>query len=268
MSKNNLNDHVTQNLKQSIYKVLEEGPTSERNLQQFRERMAANRAAREERAKEFQKQKAAEAAARNTPQAKAERAKRAEESKAKQAEFARTHPNAGKISYNPNSKASINPDGSFNISPQQQAQAQVNRDAVAAGRAQDAERTARLGVPPQQAVQGYDASGRTIKPNPNFKYVNPNSPEGRIEASIAAGNEPDLPRDSSGRIVTNAKGVQDPNAVGYAAGQAEYDKSLGFSTAGMSQQQIRDQVRQRVATNTQKTRQELESSIPKPVTQQ
>ena len=93
-------------------------------------------------------------------------------------------------------------------------------------RATDAERTRRLGVPPQQGVQGYDASGRTIKPNSSFRYVNPNSPEGRIEASIAAGNEPDMKRDSSGRIITNARGVQDPNAVGYAAGEKAYQETL------------------------------------------
>lgn len=175
MSKNNLNDHVTQNLKESIYKVLEEGPTSERNLSQFRERMASEKAERVARANELRQKNAAQEAARNTPEAIAKREEARAAAHAHNVHYDATHTSPTRIKYNPNSKASINPDGSFNISPQAQAQAQTNRDAIAAGREQDRERTARLGVPAQQGVQGFDASGRTIKPNPNFRYVNSNT---------------------------------------------------------------------------------------------
>jgi hypothetical protein len=93
-------------------------------------------------------------------------------------------------------------------------------------------------------------------------YVNPNSPEGRIEASIAAGNEPDLPRDSSGRIITNARGVQNPDSVGYAAGNAAFNKSLGFNSTGMSRQEILNKL---IAAEKQKTsalKSQMEKEIP------
>lgn len=53
MSKNKLNAHLTQSLKESIYKIMEEESTSARNLEQFRERQASNRAERQARGQEI-----------------------------------------------------------------------------------------------------------------------------------------------------------------------------------------------------------------------
>ena len=107
------------------------------------------------------------------------------------------------------------------------------------------------------------ADGRPVS-----RYVNPNSPEGRIEASIAAGNEPDLQRDpNTGRLdPTRSAGRLASDAT--AAGQAAFDKSIGFETTGMSQNDIRNKVRERVVQKTAAMRTEVEASIPKPVTAQ
>lgn len=53
MSKNNLNDYTSQSLRESIFKVLEEGPTSQRNLEQFRERQNQEREAMRARGQEI-----------------------------------------------------------------------------------------------------------------------------------------------------------------------------------------------------------------------
>ena len=111
---------------------------------------------------------------------------------------------------------SINQDHSFNISQETLDQAQTNRDAISNARAETGSGLSRM-------ARGAD--GRPVS-----SYVNRNSPEGRVEASIAAGKEPDMqrdrPRNEGGRIVTNARGVQNPDAVGYAAGQRASDASL------------------------------------------
>ena len=72
-----------------------------------------------------------------------------------------------------------------------------------------------------------------------FRYINPNSPEGRIEAQIQSGEMPDIwTRDSSGRIIQGqglrgGKLPMDLQKEREAAGKAAYDASLNKSLADM-----------------------------------
>ena len=68
------NRNLINSIQDSLKQVINETKTSERNLEQFRERMASNKAAREKKAEEFKAKKAEEEAARNTPEAKAKAA--------------------------------------------------------------------------------------------------------------------------------------------------------------------------------------------------
>lgn len=65
----NFNRKMITSLKDVLGQVSMYETTSERNLRQFRERMAANRAEREARAEELRAKRAAEEAAKNTPEA-------------------------------------------------------------------------------------------------------------------------------------------------------------------------------------------------------
>jgi hypothetical protein len=84
---------------------------------------------------------------------------------------------------------------------------------------------------------------------PRKPYINPNSPEGRIEAQIKAGTMPDIwERDSAGRIipgqgVRGGKLPMDLEAENRAAGDAAADKALkdagyDIKTAGKTREQL------------------------------
>ena len=234
---NYFNRHLINDMRNALNSVfIGEGETSARNLEQFRERLASDKAARIARGKANNAAKAergnagaaAPAPAAGTPAAGAAGA--ASTPPAPPAPAATTPaapvphgaarrnpaainktshlPRSGQINTNPSEWEQLggrplsinNADGSFNISAEAQAQAKANRNP------------------------------ETPESPPRKRYVNPNSPEGRVEASIAAENEPDMqrdrPRDQGGRIVTNDRGVQNPDAVGYAAGQRASDASL------------------------------------------
>ena len=130
---------------------------------------------------------------------------------------------------------SINPnDGSFNISPAARAQAQTNRDAISTGRAETGSGLSRM-------ARGAD--GRPVS-----SYVNPNSPEGRVEASIAAGKEPDLQRDpNTGRLdpTRSARNLdRDATAAGNAAFDTSVKTNLGIDNAsGMSKSDLESKAR-------------------------
>ena len=236
MSKNNLNDHVTQNLKESIYKILEEGPTSERNLAQFRERQAASRAERQARGQEI---------------------------------------NAARRERNAQIAAETAKQGGYRYGALQTLNKNVEfqKLSATANRGQGQQNTIGGEHQRTETSSGVSRMARGADGRPVSSYVNPNSPEGRIEASIAAGNEPDLPRDPrTGRLYSgNRTPMQNQDDVNYIGKQA-YDKSIGFDTTGMNQQQIRDRVRERVRQNTAQVRSEVQAEIdaenkPKPVTQ-
>jgi hypothetical protein len=242
MSKNNLNNHVTQNLKESIYKILEEGPTSERNLAQFRERQAASRAERQARGREINA-------------ARAER------------------------------KAQIAAEMSKNVLGDRQdalntlnQNVEFQRLSATASRGQGQQNTIGGENQRTETSGGVSRMARGVDGRPVSSYINPNSAEGRIEASIAARNEPDLPRDPrTGRLYSgNRTPMQNQDDANYAGKQA-FDKSIGFNTTGMTQNQIRDAVRERVRQNTAQVTGEVKAEIqaeidaenkPKPVTQQ
>ena len=237
MSKNNLNNHVTQNLKESIYKILEEGPTSERNLAQFRERQAASRAERQARGQEI---------------------------------------NAARRERNAQIAAETAKQGGYRYGAMQTLNKNVEfqKLSATANRGQGQQNTIGGENQRTETSGGVSRMARGADGRPVSSYVNPNSAEGRIEASIAAGNEPDLPRDPrTGRLYSgNRTPMQDADDAKYAGKQA-FDKSIGFNTTGMTQNQIRDAVRERVRQNTAQVRGEVQAEIdaenkPKPVTQQ
>jgi len=108
---------------------------------------------------------------------------------------------------------SINPnDFSFNISQAARDQAQSNRDAISNARAETGSGLSRM-------ARGAD--GRPVS-----SYVNPNSPEGRVEASIAAGNEPDLQRDPNTGRLDPTRSARNLDRDATAAGNAAFDKSV------------------------------------------
>jgi len=206
---NYFNRHLINDMRNALNSVfIEEEKTSARNLEQFRERQASDRADRiatgkaNNAAKDAAK--AERAAARTAAEKPAPAPASAPTAPAAAPAAAVRGPNAGKINTDPTNVTmgdngrprSINLDGSFNISPEAQVQAAANR-----------------------------TPGPTETP-PRERYVNRNSPEGRVEASITAGKEPDLPRAPGNRIITNDRGVQDPDSVGYAAGQRAFDASI------------------------------------------
>jgi len=224
------NSSMINSLRSSLDKIsLQEQRTSARNLQQYRERMAANRERREAEAEERRaarkEQEAAKEAERNTPEARAarererrERRKRGEIRKAEeQTELTKTNKDreargeaplkAGDIRYDPNSKASINPDGTFNISPKQQAQADQNRRDMEVAR--EADRQARN--PQRREPQPGQVGGPG-------GYINPNSPEGRVVGQIQRGELPpdvlDTTRDSHRRAIDAVNASPNPNKPG------------------------------------------------------
>jgi hypothetical protein len=150
-------------------------------------------------------------------------------------------PRAGQIDNNPvlspvnGRPLSINPnDGSFNISPAARAQAQSNRDAISTGRAETGSGLSRM-------ARGAD--GRPVS-----SYVNPNSPEGRVEASIAAGKEPDLQRDpNTGRLdpTRSARNLdRDATAAGNAAFDTSVKSNLGIDNASrMNRSELENKAR-------------------------
>jgi hypothetical protein len=94
-------------------------------------------------------------------------------------------------------------------------------------------------------------------------YVNPNSPEGRIEASIAAGNEPDLPRDpNTGRLYSGNKTQMQLADEERSAGNAAFNKSLGFNSTGMSRQEILNKLRVAAKQETSALKSQMEKEIP------
>jgi hypothetical protein len=224
------NSSMINSLRSSLDKIsLQEQKTSARNLEQYRERMAANRERRaaeaEERRAARREQQAAQEAERNTPEAKAakeqqqeERRKEAKAAKERQqTELTRTNRErsargeaplkAGDIRYDPNNSASINPDGTFNISPEQQAQANQNRRDMEVAREQ--ERQARN--PQRREPQPGQVGGPG-------GYINPNSPEGRVVGQIQRGELPpdvlDTTRNSHRRAIDAVNASPNPNKPG------------------------------------------------------
>ena len=129
---------------------------------------------------------------------------------------------------------SINQDHSFNISQETLDQAQTNRDAISNARAETGSGLSRM-------ARGAD--GRPVS-----SYVNPNSPEGRVEASIAAGKEPDLQRDpNTGRLdpTRSARNLdRDATAAGNAAFDTSVKTNLGIDNAsGMSRSDLESKAR-------------------------
>jgi hypothetical protein len=85
--------------------------------------------------------------------------------------------------------------------------------------------------------------------------VNPNSPEGRVEASIAAKNEPDMQRDpNTGRLdpTRSARNLdRDATAAGNAAFDASVSTDLGIENAsGMNRSELDRQTRDVVTQRT------------------
>lgn len=198
---NYFNRHLINDMRNALNSVfIGEEQTSARNLEQWRERQDSQRADRI--ATGQANNAAAKVAKAERETARAQMATAVPNPATPPAAVVRG-PRAGEINTDSakweqknGRPLSINPDGSFNISQKTLDQAQANRNP------------------------------ETAESPPRKRYVNPNSPEGRVEASIAAGKEPDMQRDRGGRIITNDRGVQDPDAVGYAAGQRAFDASI------------------------------------------
>jgi hypothetical protein len=219
---NYFNRHLINDMRNALNSVfIGEGETSARNLEQFRERQASQRAdriatgqANNAAAKAAKAERAAARAAAPAPAAGTPAAGAAPAAPAAQ------YPDAGKIRSNgpadkdPKGRSlSINVDRSFNISSQAQAQANANRNPS------------------------------TTETPPRERYVNPNSPEGRVEASIAAGKEPDLQRDpNTGRLdpTRSARNLdRDATAAGNAAFDTSVKTNLGIDNAsGMNRSDL------------------------------
>lgn len=99
------------------------------------------------------------------------------------------------------------------------------------------------------------------EPTKPLNYVNPNSPEGRIESQLKSGGwggEGTWTRNSSGRLkpgqgVHGGQLPMDREAAVQQAGDQAASKSLGFDVKGLSNSQIKDKVRKKIKSNTAET---------------
>ena len=160
---------------------------------------------------------------------------------------------------------SIRPDGTFNISDEAKAQADANREAIASAREQGNQSSRRqVG----EFSVGVGSGGRPIITGGRIagRYVNPNSPEGRIEASIRNRNEPDLPRDpTTGRLKSGQKMPWELEQEQRDAGEKAFKKSFDAdlerltgeknATGNLHSDDIRARVRERI-------RREMERPTP------
>ena len=89
-------------------------------------------------------------------------------------------------------------------------------------------------------------------------YVDPNSAEGRIEASIASGSEKDMARTPAGRLRSGKKMDWEYEEDSMKA----REEALGFNPRGMTEDQIRKKMeqlaREKVDANTAKMKAEIE----------
>ena len=263
---NYFNRHLINDMRNALNSVfIEEEKTSARNLEQWRERQDSQRA---DRIATGQARNAAKNAERETARAAAAAAAAAPAAgtpavgtpaapvpqgaagkNPPATNKTRDLPRAGQINTNPSDWEQLggrprsinNADGSFNISPAARAQAQTNRDAISTGRAETGSGLSRM-------ARGAD--GRPVS-----SYVNPNSPEGRVEASIAAGKEPDLQRDpNTGRLdpTRSARNLdRDATAAGNVAFDASVENDLGIENAsGMNKSELNRQTSDVVAQRT------------------
>ena len=93
-------------------------------------------------------------------------------------------------------------------------------------------------------------------------YVDPNSAEGRIEASIASGSEKDMARTPAGRLRSGKKMDWEYEEDSMKA----REKALGFNPRGMTEDQIRKKMeqlaREKVDANTAKMKAEIGAMTP------
>lgn len=212
MSKNKLNAHLTQSLKESIYKIMEEESTSARNLEQFRARQDSDRAARQARGQEIN-----DARRERTAQINAKTAELGSKDKAmatldKSADFQRLSGTASR------------------------GQGQQN---TFGGENQRTETSS--GV--SQMARGAD--GRPVS-----SYVNPNSPQGRVATDVASGKLPASFGKYQGNRLPMDLAKERENA-GNAAFDTSINTDLGIENAsGMSKSNLVSKANDVVAQRT------------------
>lgn len=313
------NRNLINSIQDSLKQVINETKTSERNLEQFRERMAGNKAAREKKAEELRQKRDTTNSQRNEIKAKIDADIAAEIASGTKDTYAARKKVLDKLAQDQDFQLKARNAGlgavgrkggglvGWNYESQQAAeegrkrsieglfddqgnakladtankewnQATGKFDTPMVGKSDNPARYAELEKEAQDRTAERAAAAQQETNNRKFGYkrplghpsgyINPNSPEGRIEAEIKAAkargdNSKDIwARDESGNLIPG-QGIHggelpmDREAYIRKEGDEAASGVVGFNVTGLTQQEIRDRLR----ANTKQKNQELEQEI-------
>lgn len=212
MSKNKLNAHLTQSLKESIYKIMEEESTSARNLEQFRARQDSNRAERQARGQEINAAKRERTAQINAKTAELGSRDKAMDTLSKSADFQRLSGTASRGQGQQNTFGGEN------------------------------QRT--------ETSSGVSRMARGADGRPVSSYVNRNSPQGRVDADVKSGKLPASFGEYQGNRLPMDLAKERENA-GNAAFDASVNTNLDIENAsGMNRSDLESKAKDVVAQRT------------------
>lgn len=212
MSKNKLNAHLTQSLKESIYKIMEEESTSARNLEQFRARQDSNRAERQARGQEINAAKRERTAQINAKTAELGSRDKAMDTLSKSADFQRLSGTASRGQGQQNTFGGEN------------------------------QRT--------ETSSGVSRMARGADGRPVSSYVNPNSPQGRVDADVKSDKLPASFGEYQGNRLPMDLAKERENA-----GNVAFDKSVENdldidNASGMNRSELESKAKDVVAQRT------------------